>query len=203
MADISARKEAAFEMSSTSPADEKRSVHSEDKSPQIAEQARAGPRPPLSRMRQFLIASAPCVVWFAGVSSTIFRAELADLQTMQVCGVGFLLPVIQDKLNSSDGQVQWVRISIEHHHCMLTTGQLGFQHHLGLFRSGRRQTVRHIWPEEELPDWPVLVHRLHHRQRLHAGVFARQLARLEQLHLAEQLTSRMWRVWQSCEDSQE
>ena len=49
-------------------------------------------------------------------------------------------------------------------------GQLGVQHHMGLFRAGRRQTVGHIRAAEGLPRRTVVVQRLHPHQRLHAGM---------------------------------
>ena len=54
-------------MSLPPPANEKGIVHSEFQSAQSSEQIHPPPRPPLSKTRLFLIASAPCVVWFAGV----------------------------------------------------------------------------------------------------------------------------------------
>jgi len=94
-------------MASTPPVLEKRTAPDEYQPPRDAEQTQPPSRPSLSKARQFLIASAPCVVWFAGVGLTIRMVPLSDTQTMQICGVGFLLPVIQERLNSSDGEVQW------------------------------------------------------------------------------------------------
>ena len=73
--------------------------YTEDQNQAVASDASyvlpAAAPPSLSNLRLFLIASAPCVVWWAG--------------TMNICGMGFLLPVIQKELNTTDGQVQWVR----------------------------------------------------------------------------------------------
>lgn len=71
--------------------------------------------PVLINRQMLLIGLAIAMIWAAGVRSGALigtvghSAQAADLsQVTQICGTGFLLPVIQRDLSCTRGQVQWV-----------------------------------------------------------------------------------------------